>query len=98
MRYLTHDRSRIAHNCRLDDLLRVVRGVRARAAAVPPVDGPVGGPVVPYLAAEVPDVRLGVTSQSYYQICLAFARTVHADDYRRSLPPKGIHAADSTDD
>ena len=43
MRYLAYDRFRIAHNCRLDDLLRVVRGVRARAAAVPPVGGPIGG-------------------------------------------------------
>ena len=44
-------------------LLRVVvRDVRAWAAAVPPVGGPIGGPVVRDLAVEVlvlvPDVRL----------------------------------------
>ena len=60
MRYLAYDRLRIAHDRRLDDLLRVMRGVRARAAAVPSVDGPIGCAVVLDLAVEVPHVRLGV--------------------------------------
>ena len=60
LRHLPHDSRRAPYDTGLRDLLRMVRDERARAAAVPPVGGPIGSARAHCRAAQLADVPLGV--------------------------------------